>query len=63
MRAFVVHELTHPSKISLETNFSNPTVGPQEVLVDVYTAGLNFLDVRLSSCLTVNKRPFLIRFC
>jgi NADPH:quinone reductase-like Zn-dependent oxidoreductase len=45
MRAFVVHELTHPSKIPLERNVAEPTVGPQEVLVDIYSAGLNFVDV------------------
>ncbi len=46
MRAFVVRELQHPSKISLE-NAPEPKPGPNYVLVDVYAAGLNFFDVCL----------------
>lgn len=46
MRAFVVHELAHPSEISLERNVVEPTAGPQEVLVDIFAVGLNFVDVR-----------------
>lgn len=30
--------------------------------MDIYSAGLNFLDVRLSICLTINRRSVLIRF-
>jgi NADPH:quinone reductase len=45
MRAFVVKELTHPSKISLSTGIPEPTAGPGQVLVDVYSAGLNFFEV------------------
>ena len=45
MRAFVVKELTHPSNISLSTEIPEPTAGPGQVLVDVYSAGLNFFEV------------------
>jgi len=45
MKAFVVKELNHPSKISLSTDIPEPTAGPRQVLVDVYSAGLNFFDV------------------
>lgn len=46
MRAFVINQLTHPSKVTLTTNAPEPTPGTDEVLVDVYSAGLNFFDVR-----------------
>ena len=45
MRAFVVKHLTHPSNISLSTDIPEPTAGPGQVLVDVYSAGLNFFEV------------------
>lgn len=45
MRAFIVKDLAHPSKISLSTDVPEPTVGPEQVLVDVYSAGLNFFEV------------------
>ena len=45
MRAFVVKELTHPSNITLSTDVPEPTAGPGQVLVDVYSAGLNFFEV------------------
>ena len=38
-------ELTHPSNISLSTDIPEPTAGPGQVLVDVYSAGLNFFEV------------------
>jgi len=40
-----VKELVHPSKISLSTDVPEPTVGPTQVLVDVYSAGLNFFEI------------------
>lgn len=47
MRAFVVKELAHPSKITLNPNYPEPSkVGDDEVLVDVYSSGVNFFDVR-----------------
>jgi len=48
MRAFEVRENAHPSKITLSLNAPIPIPGPDEVLVDVYSAGLNFFDVRCS---------------
>jgi NADPH2:quinone reductase len=46
MRGFVVSEYLHPSKISLSFNVPLPRASEGEVLVDVYSAGLNFFDVR-----------------
>ena len=45
MRAFVVTEYAHPSKIPITQNAPEPQVGPGQVLVDVYSAGLNYFDV------------------
>lgn len=46
MRAFVVEELAHPSKITLTANYPEPAkVGDDEVLVDIYSSGVNFFDV------------------
>ncbi|KAF9566754.1 alcohol dehydrogenase [Agrocybe pediades] len=45
MRAFVVEKLAHPSKIPLSLNAPEPRAGPGQVLVDIYSAGLNFFDI------------------
>lgn len=45
MRAFVVKELNHPSKISLSHGVPEPKANDNQVLVDIYSAGLNFFDV------------------
>jgi NADPH2:quinone reductase len=45
MRAFVIKELAHPSKITLSYDASKPVPGKNQVLVDIYSAGLNFFDV------------------
>lgn len=46
MRAFAVKELAHPSKIVVSNDFPEPEAGPNDVIVDVYSAGLNYFDVR-----------------
>lgn len=48
MKAYYVTELAHPSKIPVSTNVPVPVPKKGEVLVDVYSAGLNFFDVRLT---------------
>jgi len=45
MRAFVVNQLNHPSKIELTKDAPEPKPVPDQVLVDVYSAGMNFYDV------------------
>ncbi|KAI0744870.1 alcohol dehydrogenase [Earliella scabrosa] len=45
MRAFVVTEYAHPSKIPITQNAPEPQVGPGQVLVEVYSAGLNYFDI------------------
>lgn len=46
MRGFLVSELCHPSKIAVSSDVPEPKAGKDQVLVDVYSAGLNFFDVR-----------------
>lgn len=48
MRAFVINKYAHPSKIPLSIDVPEPKPGVDEVLVDVYSAGLNFYDVSVS---------------
>lgn len=48
MRAFVVSQVNHPSKIELTKDAPEPNPASDQVLVDVYSAGLNFYDV--STC-------------
>jgi NADPH2:quinone reductase len=45
MKAFVVHELAHPSKIKLTEEWPTPVLGENQIMVDVYSAGINFFDV------------------
>ncbi|KAJ7680353.1 alcohol dehydrogenase [Mycena polygramma] len=45
MKAFVVHELAHPSKIPVTTDWPVPKLKKNQIMVDVYSAGLNFFDI------------------
>lgn len=46
MRAFVIKQLAHPSQIPLSLDAPEPkSVAAGQVLIDVYSAGLNFFDV------------------
>ena len=51
MRAFVIKQLNHPSKIELTNDAPVPKPVPGHILVDVYSAGLNFYDVN-GTCLS-----------
>jgi len=61
MRAFVVSEYAHPSKIQLTHNAPEPDrkPGSDELLIDVHSAGLNFFDVRFPRCVrpTADTHP------
>ncbi|KAF9049755.1 hypothetical protein BJ165DRAFT_1342503 [Panaeolus papilionaceus] len=57
MRAFVIKELTHPSNVSLSTDVLVPKPGKGQVLVDVYSAGLNFFDILQAQGKYQNKPP------
>lgn len=47
MRAFVIKQLGHPSKVELTTDAPDLKPVPGRLLVDVYSAGLNFYDVSM----------------
>ena len=70
MRAFVVNQLNHPSKIELTKDAPEPKPVHDQLLVDVYSAGLNFFDVSAySDCLNPGLNESAIngvsfpRFC
>ncbi|TBU39092.1 alcohol dehydrogenase [Dichomitus squalens] len=62
MRAFVVTDYAHPSKIPITQNAPEPKAGPGQVLVDVYSAGLNYFDLLQSQGKYQNQppRPFVL---
>ncbi|TFK26458.1 alcohol dehydrogenase [Coprinopsis marcescibilis] len=45
MRGYVVKELIHHSKIPLSTDLPEPQATGKQVVVDVYSTGLNFFDI------------------
>jgi hypothetical protein len=52
MKAFVISEYAHHSKVPLTLDAPDPVLenGSDNLLIDVYSAGLNFFDV----CITIN---------
>lgn len=52
MRAFLVKQLNHPSKIELTRDAPEPEPVPDQILVEVYSAGLNFYDVSTRNATT-----------
>jgi NADPH:quinone reductase-like Zn-dependent oxidoreductase len=55
MRAFVIKQLSHPSKVELTKDTPDPKPVPDRILVNVYSAGLNFYDVSMRSACPTNK--------
>lgn len=58
MRAYVVNEYVHPSELILDPETPVPTPRSDEVIVDVYSAALNFFDILLSQGKYQIKPPF-----
>jgi len=58
MRAFVISKYAHPSQIPLSTDVPEPKPSGDEVLVDVYSAGLNFYDILQAQGKYQNQPPF-----
>jgi NADPH:quinone reductase len=50
MRGYMINHYAHPKNLTLSLHLPEPTPGPGEVLVDIYSAALNFFDVNTSSC-------------
>lgn len=67
MRAFVINQLNHPSKIELTKDAPEPKPDPDQLLVDVYSAGLNFFDVStrtnipVSTARIYDQRRFILQ--
>ncbi|KAI0267827.1 NAD-P-binding protein [Gloeopeniophorella convolvens] len=63
MKAFVISEYAHPSKIQLTHDAPEPAPRePDELLVEVYSAGLNFFDILQAQgkYQTQPPRPFVL---
>ncbi|KIJ61313.1 hypothetical protein HYDPIDRAFT_96722 [Hydnomerulius pinastri MD-312] len=58
MRAYVVNEWLHPSKVTLVHDAPEPVPGPEDVIIDVYSAALNFFDILQSQGKYQVKPPF-----
>ena len=46
MRGYVIDHYDHPSKLQLRQDAPEPKPQPGDVVVEVYSAALNFFDVR-----------------
>lgn len=55
MRGYVVPKYIHPNDLPLAIDVPEPMAGPGEVIIDVYSAGLNYFDVSITSFCIQNK--------
>lgn len=62
MRGFVISKYAHPRDISLTLDAREPRPGSGEVLIDVYSAGLNFFDVSTSVHASTHDLNLSLRF-
>ncbi|KAJ7647302.1 hypothetical protein FB45DRAFT_1100393 [Roridomyces roridus] len=62
MKAFVVHRFDHPSQISVTAHWPEPALGKNQIMIDVYSASLNFFDILQAQGLYQVKRdlPFTL---
>ncbi|KAI0785659.1 alcohol dehydrogenase [Abortiporus biennis] len=58
MRAFVIDKYAHPTQIPLTYDAPEPVTKPDEVIVDVYSAGLNYFDILQSQGKYQVQPPF-----
>jgi len=58
MRAFVVKEYAHPSKVPLSHDAPEPKARDDEVVVEVFSAGLNYYDILQAQGKYQNQPPF-----
>jgi NADPH2:quinone reductase len=58
MRGYVIDHYAHPNDLSLSLDALEPTPGRGDVLVDVYSAGLNFFDILQAQGKYQNQPPF-----
>ena len=55
MRGYVVAKYTHPNDLQLATDVLEPMAGPGQVIIDIYSAGLNYFDVSITLFCIQNK--------
>jgi len=58
MRAFVIIEYAHPSKVPVKQDAPEPKPLKDQVIVDVYSAGMNFFDILQAQGKYQNQPPF-----
>ncbi|KAI0344862.1 NAD(P)-binding protein [Trametopsis cervina] len=58
MRAFVVTEYAHPTKIPVKQDAPEPTPSKHQVVVEVYSAGMNFFDILQAQGKYQHQPPF-----
>lgn len=58
MRAYVVTKLVHPSQLKLVDDAPEPEATGEEIVVDVYSSALNFLDILQAQGKYQIKPPF-----
>ncbi|KAF8503081.1 alcohol dehydrogenase [Gautieria morchelliformis] len=58
MKAWQVTKHAHPSKLQITLDAPEPTPGPKDVVVQVYSAGLNFFDILQAQGKYQNQPPF-----
>ncbi|KAI0930554.1 hypothetical protein AcV5_007236 [Taiwanofungus camphoratus] len=58
MRAFVIKQHSHPSQISLTVDAPEPKPAEDEVVVEVFSAGLNYYDILKSQGSYQYQPPF-----
>ena len=59
MKAYVVKRWVHPSELTLSTDVPEPKPLANEVIVEVYSAALNFFDVRQPALTLVITTSYL----
>ncbi|KIM91821.1 hypothetical protein PILCRDRAFT_809785 [Piloderma croceum F 1598] len=58
MRGYVINHYAHPKDLTLSLHLPDPIPGPGEVLVDIYSAALNFFDILQSQGKYQTQPPF-----
>ncbi|KAI0768415.1 alcohol dehydrogenase [Irpex lacteus] len=58
MRAFIINEYAHPSKIPVQQDVAEPVSSKNQVIVEVYSAGMNFFDILQAQGKYQNQPPF-----
>lgn len=58
MKAWQINSYAHPSKLNIKTDAPEPKAGPNDVIVEVYSAALNFFDILQAQGKYQSQPPF-----